>query len=275
MRDFARALQYDTVRGLASWRWLAVPVVFAAACWNEISSLRLDSGARAPLNVWDGPLSMLQNTTLVVFLALGFLLVVGDGYARDRARGTVALTIIRTRSRTTWWLAMVGSIGVLALVFSALGLFASLLVSAVRLPLELDASPAAHVAWGAEGSLYPRFAGMPMPLFFGFVVLYTAAGLWALGGIILAVSVLEPQPYVPIAAAILWVLLELLALPSLVSRGGDSIDPFFHLFFAAHFGERELALADPVSWEWSALVICVSLAGACAAGALKLRWSDV
>lgn len=272
MREFARIVRYDALSGLASWRWLAVPAVFALACWNEISNLLADS--RVPVNFWDGPLSMLQNQWVVIFvLGLGFLVVAGDRYSQDRSRGTVALTVIRTRSRTAWWLGRVVSVGVLALAFSALGLGAALLVSAIRLPLELDPSSAAQVAFDQGGALYPRFDGLPMPVFFGFVVLYTALALWPLGALILATSVLHPAPYVPIGVAMVWVLLEALALPSLASRGSGSADPFYHLFFGIHF--QTPSGTEPASWSWSALVTSGALGLAGAVGALTLRRSDV
>lgn len=273
MRAFARIVRYDTLSGLASWRWLAVPAVFAIACWEEVSNLLAERG-RAPVNVWDGPLSMLLNEYVVIFvLGLGFLVAVGDKYSQDRARGTVALTVTRARSRTAWWLGRVASIGVLALAFSALGLGSALLVSAIRLPLELGPSPAAQVAFDVEGALYPSFDGLPMPLFFAFVVGYTALALWPLGALILAASVLRPAPYVPIGVAMVWVLAEALVLPSLISRGAGSADPFYHLFFSIHF--QSSIGAEPASWAWSVLVISAALGLAGAAGVLTLRRSDV
>jgi len=272
MREFARLVRYDTLTGLSGWRWAAVPVVFVLAGWNEISWLQ--ANVRAPLNLWDGPLSMLLNGTVVIWvLALGFMLLVGDRYSQDRSRGTVALTLIRTRSRTSWWLARVTSIGILALAFSALGLSAALVVSAVRLPLELDPSAAAQGAWQAREAPYPRFEGLPMPAFFGFVVLYTAVALWPLGALVVTASVLSPQLYIPLGAAVLWTLVEAVALPGLILRDSDSADPFYHLLYAAHFttpGGREGA-----SWVWSACVISTALACAGAIGALKLRRSDM
>ena len=272
MREFARLVRYDTLTGLSGWRWAAVPVVFALACWKEISSLR--ANVHAPLNFWDGPLSMLLNGAVVIWvLAFGFMVLVGDRYAQDRSRGTVALTLLRTRSRTSWWLARVTSIGVLALAFSVLGLGTALVVSALRLPLELDPSAAAQGPWQSREAPYPRFEGLPMPAFFGFVVVYTGVALWPLGALVLAVSALSRQLYVPIAAAILWVLVEAVALPALILRGGDSVDPFYHLLYAAHFttpGGREGA-----SWAQSAIVIVAALACAGVIGTLKLRRSDV
>lgn len=272
MREFARLVRYDALSGLTGWRWAAVPVVFALACWNEISFL--PANGRAPLNFWDGPLSMLLSPPVVIWvLALGFMVLVGDRYSQDRSRGTVALTVIRARSRTAWWLARVTSIGVLALAFSALGLTAALGVSAVRLPLELDPSAAAQVGWPAKEALYPRHEGLPMPLLFVFVVLYTAVALWPLGALVLAVSALSPQPYIPVAVAILWVFVEAFALPDIALRDGTSIDPFYHLTYAVHF--PTLGGSGGASWGWSALVISAVLACAGGIGALKLRRSDV
>ncbi len=271
MREFARLVRYDALSGLSGWRWAAVPVVFALACWDEVSSLR--NGGRPPLNLWDGPLSMLLNGPVVIWvLALGFMVLVGDRYSQDRSRGTVALTLIRSRSRTWWWLARVASIGVLALAFSALGLGVALVVSAVRLPLELHPSAAAQVAWPAQDAVYPRFDGLPMPAFFAFVVLYSAVALWALGALVLAASALNPRPYIPAGAAILWTLVEAFALPDLALRDADSLDPFYHLLYAVHFMTRG---SEGASWGLSALVITAALACAGAIGALKLRGSDV
>jgi hypothetical protein len=276
MAAFIRTVRFDVVSGLASWRWLAVPPVFGLACWNQISDdLVTGSGGHraAAMNFWDGPLSMLLDTNVVTFvLALGFLLIVGDRYLQDRSRGTVALTVIRTRSRTAWWLARLTSIGVLALAFSAVGLTSALVVSAIRLPLELDPSASAQLAWGTPGALYPRFSALPMPVFFGVVCLYTGVALWAPAALVLAASVLRPQLYVPAGIAILWVLLEALALPSLASRGGGSADPFYHLSFAAHFASGG---PPPASWGWSAVVISAAIACAGAAGLVKLRRSDI
>lgn len=275
MAAFFRTVRFDIVSGLASWRWLAVPPVFGLACWSQISEDLAGSDGRrgAAMNVWDGPLSMLLDTTVITFvLALGFLVIVGDRYLQDRSRGTVALTVIRARSRTAWWLARLTSIGVLALVFSAIGLTSALVVSAIRLPLELEPSASAQLAWGMPDALYPRFSGLPMPVFFAFVTVYTGIALWSLGALVLAASVLRPQLYVPAGITIVWVLLEALALPSLASRGGGSADPFFHLAFAAHFASGG---APPASWAWSAVVICAAVACAGVVGAMKLRRSDI
>lgn len=275
MKPILRHAFFDTVRALGTRRWLAVPVVMFLAGIVALDRIEFDYRAQRPrdVNVWDAPLAMMADPALVVFvLILGFVFVTGDLYVRDRASGTAAMTLLRSNSRAGWWSAKVISLGALALVYSVVAFLCILAVSAINLPFSLGASPAAQVPWGSEDALYPRFEAMPVPLFLLLVVLYTALALWAVGTVVLGISLLLPHPIVPLAAGLLWVMTAWLLWPLGGRQGIGTLDPIYQVTYVFHFGNEIL---DALPWTTSFAVVAGTLILVLTLGAWRLRETDM
>lgn len=271
-----RLARFETLLALGTWRWLAVvPALFLAGYLGADRS-KYDPYAETSLllNWWDGPLSMMVDSSMVVFtFGFGFAFVVGDLYVRDRSSGTAALTMIRSQSRARWWAAKVLAIGALALVYSALSFGSALAASALQLPLSLGASATARAAWGSADSLYPRIEVLPVPVFFFVVGLYTALALWAVGALVLGASVLYPRPVVPLAVTLLWVILgSPLGSPLYLREGLGKLDPLYHLSYVIHFGTPDF---EATRWTTSIVIILASVTLALCIGAWKLRRTDI
>lgn len=269
-------LVFDVLCSLGSRRWLAVPPILFLAGWLAVDYVQYDfQSQRARItNVWDGPLSTMADASLVVFVfVLGFALVTGDLYVRSLSSGRAAMTLVRARTRDSWWAAKVGALGVLALVYSAVSFCSILTASAFRLPLSLEPSKASEAPWNSPESLYPRFVELPIPLFFIVVVLYTALALWAVGAIILWISVLYPRPVVPATAGLLWVILGSPLIAPLYQREGvGTLDPMYHVSYVIHFTTSS---NQATPWVSSLILIAATLSLVLCAGAWKLRRTDM
>lgn len=280
LAQLLRLTALDALRGVGSWRWLAVPPVFALVAWQEADAIRYQYAPGRDAAAWDIPLSMLLNQTAVLLaVALGFMVLVGDLYVRDREAGYAALTLTRARSRVGWWLAKVGAVGVLALVFVAIGLGTALIVGGLRFGWALGPSDAARPPAGvvadeaAVGALYPRPEGLPVPVFFAVVAAYTALALWPLGVTLLAASLVVPRAFVPLLLAALWVLAGLTVAPvTRIREGVARLDPLGHIVYAVHF---DLGLQAGVPWSQSLAVLGGAVGGFALFGAWYLRRCDV
>jgi hypothetical protein len=275
-------IAYDSLRGLGSWRWLLVPLVFAVTMWLEIDSVEVDFSqqARRAVNVWDGPLSLLTNVPVLLFVfALGFLFVVGDLYIRQRADHTAAMTMLRMPSRLGWWIAKIGAVGVLALCYALLGMGAALLVSAMHLPWSWSPSGMARLPFDGVNSLYPRFADLPMAAFFGLTILYTAFVLWAIGAVTLTVSVLWPKAAVPFSFAAIWVSSETATgALSLPREGFCQLDPLYLLSYARHFAivrNEHTVTLGMTSWSQSLTAIGAVIILMVTLGWIRLQRMDL
>jgi hypothetical protein len=261
-----------------------VPPVFVLGGWygadhaeyvaQLIVRLRLEPALLEP-NFWDGALLLPTNKiALVLPFLFGFVLVTGDLYVRDLAGGTAPLTVLRSRSRAAWWAAKVVSLAPPALLYSALAFSSALIGSALRLPVSAGASQAASISWGSDGALYPRFEWMPMPVFFAFVVLYTALGLWALASLALAASVLYPRAAVPLLAGLALVVMGLqLREPFFYNQGEVPLNLVYHLTYVGHFGAEAGSNLTP--WLYAGVVLGGTLLLAFVVGALRLRREDL
>jgi ABC-type transport system involved in multi-copper enzyme maturation permease subunit len=275
--EVLRLAAFDTVRALGAWRWLAVPPVFFVAGWLGADNAEYDYATQAPrdANLWDGPLTMMTDPTLVALaFLLGFAIVAGDLYVRDRASGTAAMTLVRSRSRSGWWAAKIFTLAPLALAFSFLALLSSLAAAAIRLPLSPGWSPASQAPWGSESSLYPSVQSLAPPLFLLLVALYTALVLWAVGALVLAASAVHPRLVTPLAAALAWALAGTGLVSSLASREGlGRLDPAYHLSYVVHFGNDRGFTGSP--WSASLAIVAVAIASALLVGAWSVRRTDV
>lgn len=278
-----RVAYFDVFRALGTWRWLVVPPVFVLGGWYGADHAEYSADLLARLgqntvlmepNFWDGALLLPTNKiALVIPFLLGFLLVTGDLYVRNLSGGTASLTVLRSRSRAAWWTSKVVSLAPPALLYSVLAFSCALVGSAFRLPVSFESSRAASIPWGTDGALYPRFDWMPMPLFFTFVVLYTAIGLWVLASLALSASVLYPRAVVPLLAALALVVVGFqLEEPFFYDPHDVPLNPIYYLTYVGHFGAGESF--DVTPWLRAAAVLGGTLLFALSVGALRLRWTD-
>lgn len=272
-----RLVAFNALQAVGSWRWLVVPPVFFVAGWlgAEDASYDYTTQTLRHANFWDAPLTMMTDPSAIAFaFVLGFVLVNGDLYVRDRSSGAAAMTLLRSRSRAGWWVAKVCALGPLALLFSVLAFFSALLAGAFRLPLSLQWSPASRIPWGNEGAIHPGFGTLPAPLFLLLVVLYTAVVLWAIGAVVVVVSTLYPHLITPLAAGLAWAFAGTpLVAPLVFRRGVGTLDPEYQLTYVIHFGNYRGVSATP--WSVSFVVIAVTLALVLAIGAWQLRRVDL
>lgn len=268
--EVLRLCAFDTGRALGTWRWLAVPPVFFVAGWLGADNAQYDFVTQSvrEANLWDGPLMMMTDPTLSAFaFLLGFAIVAGDLYVRDRASGTASMTLVRSQSRGTWWAAKIFALAPLALVFSLLALLSASVASAVQLPLSLDWSPASH-------NLYPSIQSLPPPLFVLLVALYTAFVIWAIGALVLTASALYPRLATPLVVALAWSFAGTGLVSSLASREGlGRLDPAYHISYVVHFGHDQGFTA--IHWSVSLTVVLGAIVLALLVGALSLRSTDV
>lgn len=267
---------FDTLRGLGNLRWIVVPVLLFCVGWVQLDYVEYDYVLQQSrqANIWDGPLSMMAGGNVVVFVfVLGFTLVAGDLYVRDLSLGTASMTLLRSSSRTLWWTAKILALGSLALAYSIIGFGAALGASATRLPISLQWSPASRVPWGNESALYPGAGTLPPPLFLLLVILYTGLALWAVGAVVLLVSVLCPRIVAPLAFGFIWVVgASWLVAPVYQRQGFGTLDPIFQVSYTVHFAASGF---EAVPWSVSFVIVFGTLALALLLGAWWLRRADL
>ena len=277
MERLLKLTLYDTLRALGSRRWLAVPPVFFVAGWLAAENAQFDYTSQRfrHANLWDAPLTMMTDSNTVAFaFVLGFVLVTGDLYVRDRSSGAAAMTLLRSRSRTSWWTAKVLALAPLALVFSVLAFLSALAAGAANLPISLQWSKAALISWNSNSALYPGAGTLPPLLFLLLVSLYTALALWAVGAVILAVSTIYPRFITPLAVGLLWALSGTPLLAPLDFREGiGKLDPMYQLTYVIHFGNSRHFVSTP--WFVSFAVVGAVLLLALCSGAWRLRRVDL
>lgn len=279
MNRVLRVALFDAFHALGTWRWLAVPPVFVVGGWLGADHARfvmevLPFTPGKP-NFWYGALILPTNKYALIFpFVLGFALVTGDLYVRDRSSGAATMTLLRSRSRGVWWAAKVCALGPLALVFSLFAFFSALVASAVQLPISLAWSPASRISWNNESAMYPSYETLPAPVFYLLVVLYTAFVLWSIGAVVLGVSAFYPQMLTPLAAGLVWALAGTPLIAPIVFREGlGTLDPAYNLSYVVHFGTDRGLTATP--WFVSFLVVYGTLALVLVAGSLWLRRVDL
>ena len=271
-----RLAAFDVLRALGSWRWFLVPPVFFVAGWLGADNAAYNYATQTPrhANFWDASLTMMTDPSAIVFaFVLGFVIVAGDLYVRDRSSGTAAMTLLRSPSRAIWWAAKILALGPLALVFSILAFLSALAAGAVRLPVSWRWSPASRIPWDSGDAIYPSFGDLPAPLFLLLVALYTALVLWAVGAVVVAISALYPRLVTPLSVGLAWALVGTpLVAPLVFRRGVGILDPEYQLTYVVHFGSRGFA-ATP--WPVSFVVIVAALVLALAVGVWRLRQADM
>ena len=272
--DTARTLFRATVisagNGLVAWRWLLAGLVFAVCAVVNADILQFafrQHRIDRPLDAWDMFPGMLLNKFFVIWLfGLGFLLLVGDSYLRERERGAVALCVLRLPSRTLWWLSQVGALGLLAACFVGLGVGLTLLVGVLMAP------PGTAPLLAREGlpGMYP-WVDIPVPTFILLLAGYTAWALWIAGCAVVLLSVFIPRKATVPAAIFLWVVLSLPWLQPNYRGFARLLGLDYFLSVTKH----DVAGYMPMSWH-AYFAITTALLGLMAvAGSWRLRWEEL
>jgi hypothetical protein len=200
-------MRFDVLRSLGTWRWVLVLPIYGLVGSFYSRQLTFDFSQQYPrsINLWDVPPAVVSNEFLNVwFVAIGFMLLVGDNYLRDRQQHMFALLLTRMPSRTAWWIAKVGTLGVLALCYAGLIFGAILVGSLFSVPFALHDSPASLIRTTGQDGWYVRPMGTPMPLFVLLITLYTAFVLWIIGCVVLASSLVWQRAIAPLTVILVW-----------------------------------------------------------------------
>lgn len=272
----SHAIAFETLLALGRKRWLFVVAVFFALGWIESDSVRFSYGGD-PLepNIWDLPLTLASNqAVLLFFFAFGFATVAADTYVADITAGTATTTLLRSKSRSSWWSAKVISLGPLALVFSCLALISILAAALLTLPAGTGPSQAALTPYNSPDALYPWFRSIPIPVFLLLVALNLAVVLWAIGAVVLTVSVFLPNPVAPLVVSLVWIV----GLSWLLSPSGSGIgvaafaNPTSHLSYAIHFGDLRVS---GIRWWTSLLISAGYIVASVILGSVRLKRVDL
>lgn len=267
-RALARLIVIDAVNGLIAWRWLLVLLAFAVAAVIDADILRFSFRHHQidrPIDAWDLFPAMLFNELFLIWLfALGFMLLVGDSYLRERERGAVTLCVLRLPSRTLWWLGKMGALGLMALCFVGLGLALTLLVGLFLAP------PGAVPLLGREGvpGMY-AWADLFAPTYVLLLAGYTAWALWIAASAIVLLSVFIPHKATVLAASLLWVTISL---PWLRPRYQGYARLLSLDYFISAFKHDP---ADPMSWQAYFAISAAVLVLVAIAGSWRLRKEEL
>jgi len=174
---------------------------------------------------------------LVLGLGVGFLVLVGDFLPRSAARGTLALTAVRSSGRRRWWTAQMLAFGIAAVVVAVVAMLLCLLVGLLRLPEPFGPGmPAAAFLRLAGTGVVPAGAGRVAVL--AGIVLLVAAVLWVLALVSAVVALRWPHPVVPVVVVLGWLLVELATgFPAAHDPPKWLLfDPFAHVRYGQYLG---------------------------------------
>jgi len=268
-------IMYDVRHSMAGWRWWILLPVYGALGMLYAGMIRFDYVRQQPrnVNIWDVPPAIVSNPWINVWLvATGFVLLIGDGYVRDRDQNILALTLIRMPSRLIWWSAKLGAVGLLAVYYVTVVFGAILIGSAFSVPIESSDSPQSLIPTTGTDGWYFRLMSVPMPLFVILVGLYTAIALWVVGSIALVSSVLTKHMLVPLVLVITWGISSLLLWARLLRQlpFGELLSLPYFITYAKHFSPHEripVSLFAVVSLGMLGIILVV--------GTWRLQKSDV
>jgi len=267
-RTLARMVAIDARNGIIAWRWLLALLAFTTAAVVDADMLKGSfrrHGIARPVDVWDlFPAMLINELFLIWLLGLGFMLLVGDSYLRERERGAVTLCILRMPSRTLWWLGKMGSLGVMSLCFGGGGLALTLLAGVFLAP------PGSVPLLGREGlpGMYPR-ADLFVPAYVLLLAGYTAWALWIIACAIVLLSVFIPHKATVLAASLLWVTVSLPWIRPMYQGHARLLSLDYFITAAKH------DVPDSMSFQ-AYFVISASAAVLMAiAGSWRLRWEEL
>jgi hypothetical protein len=218
-RALRRIIALQLWSGTAPWRWLLVALVFAASALLIEDSLRasfFNRGIRRPVDAWDLFPGMATDFRMQLGLfGFGFPLFVVDTYQRGREQGILTTALARMRSRSLYWLATMGALGVLACAYVCACFLVAFLAGMLLCPpasawpmLPREALPAMDPPWS-----------MPLPLYTLLLAAYTSWALWITGSIAVFVSLVARRKVVALAFIVLWPVLSISTWDTVSYRG--------------------------------------------------------
>jgi len=241
--------QYHCRHLFGSRRWLlvlAMDVFFAAATIIDLKTrtfyILTESHLAVPLNIWDVPFNVCANNSMTIFiLVVMFVFLTGDALLRDERSGRLPMLICRTQNRATWFVSLIPTLLLAAVVFVAVAVFISLGVALLVLPAGRLFSPFLTSTIQAivslrGGDFLPSILPSP-PLFFLGVVGYLALALCgvALSSVVISLWWRETlSVFVPVA----WILFVDGSIHNrLLQRGGgyERYTFFEHLAVTSHW----------------------------------------
>jgi len=209
--------RYHCRQLFGSRRWLLVLVIDVFLAVATIIDLKTrtffiltESHLAVPLNIWDVPFNVCASNSMTIFiLVVMFVFLTGDALLRDERSGRLPMLICRTQNRATWFVSLIPTLLLAAVVFVAVAVLITLGVALLVLPAGRSFSPfltsTIHAIVNLRGGDFlPSILPSP-PLFFLGVVGYLALALCgvALSSVVISLWWRETlSAFVPVA----WIL---------------------------------------------------------------------
>lgn len=141
--------RYHCRQLFASRRWLLVLAMDAFLAVATIIDLKTrtfyiltESHLAAPLNIWDVSFNVCASNSMTIFtLVVMFVFLAGDALLRDERSGRLPMLICRTQDRATWFVSLIPTLLLAAVVFVAVAVLISLLGALLVLPAGTSFSP--------------------------------------------------------------------------------------------------------------------------------------
>lgn len=221
MRSMFALLRFELLRQLLRPRWRVVFLFLIAVgfIWTDRLTYDLHRHGISNFNILDLPVSMLSDLFAVTWIFyLTFIWLISDLIVRDFDEGIAAVIVLRTRSFARIWLTKSAALGVLAVVFCAGATLALLIGTALRgTPISWADSVAAQACF-SRGGAFPRPVGLPMASLVPLLSLYLAYALWAAAIGPIWLTLLWRRSFVPLIAALTWILSSLILNPAMFAR---------------------------------------------------------
>lgn len=243
MGRILRLVLLDLLRQLGQGRWKAAFPVFIMIGFSWTPGVQFDYENQQSriINMLDVPAAVLSNPFSLSWMYLvGFTLLIGDSFVREREEGTLLGIVVRAPSRASWWLAKILALFGLSLLF-VMGSLVGMLIGACLhgAALSLSDSPTAVMLATQRFSslLYFRPDGFPMWLFLLGLGLYTGFALWILAAFVVSTSLFWARSYVPLIVACGLTGMGIFSSQSLIGQSlfFSMIDTSYFLSSAKHF----------------------------------------
>lgn len=285
--------RYHCRQLFASRRWLlvlAMDVFLAVATIIDLKTrtfyILTEFHIAVPLNIWDVPFNLCVSNSMTIFiLVVMFVFLVGDFFLRDERMGRFPMLFARTNNRATWFVSLIPTLLLAAVVFVAVAVLISLLAALLVLPAGRSFSSyltsAIHAVVSLRGaSFLPSILPSP-PLFFLGVVGYLALALCSVALLSVVTSLWWRETlsaFVPVA----WILFVDSSIRSRflqVGLGGLERFTFFeHLVLGHHWkwtNWPQIAALYPFPVAASVIVFCTLVVLWSVAGFISFRQADL
>lgn len=284
--------RYHCTQLFGSRRWLLVLVIDVFLAVATIIDLKTrtfymltEYHLAVPLNIWDVPFNVCASNSMTIFiLVVMFVFLTGDALLRDERSGRLPMLICRTQNRATWFVSLIPTLLLAAVVFVAVAVLISLGVASLVLPAGTSFSPfltsTIHAIVNLRSTFLPSTPPSP-PLFFLGVVGYLALALFcvALSSVVISLWWRETlSAFVPVA----WILLVDSSIRSRFLQAGlggyERFTFFEHLVLGHHWKWTDwpqIAALYPFPVAASVIVFCTLVVLWSVAGFISFRQADL